>query len=251
MNELRDRSFKDFDVPVAHLSRHADYVPPKARDEVEIARRRALPEGTLLAEYQAQGTDITARMLVFLADHDESQFAPNLLAGSAINTFWYIRGKHAKKVMRRRLKMPVHAERKGLVTRDTLMADAQEGFTEAAFLADMVRLSIERRSSAIMSFKKKFALKIGNSALILACVPEAGLIGTSLDPVEAQAHTRHAAMVAFQASRSLEEEIGANPTMAQLADPDSPLSVYIRRKGTNATVEALEFATSSEMSAQS
>ena len=43
-------------------------------------------------------------------------------------------------------------------------------------------------------------------------------------------------------SRTLYKQVGSNPTLAQLSDNDSPLSVYWRRNAPDTAYEALEQA---------
>lgn len=245
MEKLRDNTFKHFDLPVNHLTRHGHYVPPKARDEAEIERRRQLPAGTLLAEQQAKGVEVATKLLEFMSDKEDSDFAPKLMAAAGINTAWHNHAQGSNDVMRRRLWLPVHERSKVPVNRESLYKDSVKGFDEASLIASLLAQSIERRSIAKYGFKKKLGIALGNASLVLACVPMSHLIERSLDPYEQQYHTRHAGLAALDDARNLEEQVGANPTMAQLADHDSPMSVYIRRNGTNLTVEALDFATSS------
>jgi hypothetical protein len=250
MKNLYDTSFKHFDLPVSHLGRHGHYVPPKARDEAEISRRRALPSGALLAEQQARGTEVAVRALGFVALRDDSNFMPDLLAAAGLNTAWHDHAQSADDVMRRRLYLPVHARNEGPVDRYSLLDGAIEGFRDSVDLADKVTRSITELTQPDPDAKKNYARRIGNSSLVLACVADVEKITGATDDWWQQKYTRDAATRALNQARGLEEHIGANPTLAQLADNDSPLSVYIRRNGTNASVEALEFATSNEKSAQ-
>jgi len=248
MEKLQDTSFKHFDLPVNHLSRHGHYVPPKARDEAEIARRRTLQAGTLLSEQQERGTNIAARALHYLTRHEDSDFMPKLLAAAGLNTAWHNHAQKAPDVMRRRLWLPVHSRLNRPVQRESLLTDSACGFDDAAMIAGVLRAHIAEKSYEVPDLRKKYARRLGNSAIILACVPAADLIDTQPSEYGQQYFTRRAALTALQEARNLEEFVGANPTLAQLADHDSPLSVYIRREGTNTSVEALEFATSSEVS---
>lgn len=245
METLRDKSFKHFDLPVNHLTRHGHYTPPKARDEAEIERRRQRPPGALIAEQQEKGTAVAAKLLDFMKDKEDSDFVPKLIAAAGINTAWHNHAQGAEDVMRRRLWLPVHANRRAEITAPVLYEEASAGFDEAALLATYLRKSIEARNSAIWSFRKKYGRRLGNASLVLACVPKAEVIAEGWNEVEQQYHTRQAGLVVLEASRNLEEHVGTNPTLAQLADNDSPMSVYIRRHGTNLSVEGLEFATSS------
>jgi len=249
MERLRDTPFKHFDLPVNHLGRHGHYIPPKARNEAEIERRKALRSGTLLAEQQQKGTAVAAKLIDFMKDKDDSDFAPNLIAAAAFNTAWHNHAQGALDVMRRRLWLPVHSRSEADVTRESLMEAGAHGLTEAVVLAGLLARCHESRSAATPTFRKKYGRATGNSALVLAGVSRVEQIAETNDPEIQQYQTRKAAMAMATASRDLEERVGANPTFAQLADRDSPLAVYVRRQGTNTSLEALEYATAEVLEA--
>ena len=241
-----NKAFRHFDLPVDHLSREVHYVPPKARDAEEIERRQSLPSGVLLAKMQERGTAVAAKLIDFINDQeDESDFAPNTIAAAGLNTAWYNHAQGAQDVMRRRLWLPVHyrvPDEEDPISREELLYTGSEQLQEGRVLAGFLMESVKARNSAIWSFKKKYARKVGNASLVLASVQVVDNVRGSMDQYEQQWHARRGAMQALNASRNLYVATGANPTLAQLADKDSPLSVHIRREGSNLSVDGLESA---------
>lgn len=241
---MSTRIYKHFDLPVKHLDGDFDYVPPKARDQAEIVRRRQLAPGTLLVEQQALGTEIAGRVVDYCIEHDDGEFSARLLAATAMNTAWYNFARDAQNVMRRRLYLPVHGKVEP-ITRESLLTRASERFTLSAQMAERVRRSVEGRHCTTTRYRKELGVRLGDTALVLAAVDNAPEIEMARgESGLAQRITRQACLRALEQSRGLHAEISANPTLAQLADADSPLSVYWRRHGTNQAVDALEAATS-------
>ena len=77
----------------------------------------------------------------------------------------------------------------------------------------------------------------------MASVPYAAVLGRLDDDPESQQYlARRGAMELLEESRTLHNHVDSNPTLAQLADNDSPLSVYWRRNADDMAYEALEQA---------
>ncbi|MCA9349089.1 hypothetical protein KC878_03010 [Candidatus Saccharibacteria bacterium] len=236
--------FKHFDLPVKHLDEGYDYVPPKARDLAEIERRRALPAGSVLAEAQLRGIETAARVIDYCAEHDDGEFSARVLAATAMNTAWYNLARDAERVMRRRLYLPIHG-RTEPITRVTLLTRSSERMQFAREMAARHKISVEGKHCTALKHQRELGLRLGNTSLFLAAVEMAPEIEMARgETALAQRITRSAALEALEQSRNLYAEIGANPTLAQLADVDSPLSVYWRRNGSNEAVNALENAIS-------
>ena len=245
--------FKDFDLPVRHRPKGADYVPPKARDEEEIARRRIRPAGTLMADEQCDGIAITADILGGLEDPDDLAFASRLLGASALNTSWYLFARNAP-VMRRRLKLPVLTVPADDVRPDTL---------ELIQARDLRLEDVSGRSrtyASIVAFnfgehlqenhRINLGRNIGNSALSIATV-DLGDIFTfgSTDDFEVQDAVRRRALRTLTDARELGSELHTIPSLAQLPNPDSDLSVFWRRNAPNGALTAYEEAYESRAAA--
>lgn len=238
-------AFKHFDLPVKHLDTDFDYVPPKARNQEEIERRRSLPPGTVLAEAQTRGVEIACRVIDYCVEHDDGEYSARLLAATAMNTAWYNFARDARTVMRRRLYLPIHGKTDP-ITRESLLTRASKHMHESAEQAHRVQRSIEGRHCTTTRFKKDLGIKLGDTSLVLASVERATEIEMARgESALAQRITREACLEALEQSRILYSDMHSNPTLAQLADSDSPLSVHWRRTAPNEALDALEFATNS------
>ncbi len=234
------KPFKHFDLPTKHLSeRH--YVPPKARTADEIDRRRSLPRGTVLLEQQQHGLAMAGTMLERVEEPQDVDFATRVLAMCAVNTGWYSFARGAQ-VMRRRLLLPELAGEDGdwRENRQGLLVRLEHDLADTALLATYVlRAKIDKLDVAFRT--KLFGRRVGNLSLALACVPKADA-AKFLTAFDAQALARNEALAIIEGARVLGEEIGVNPSIAQLPDPDSPLSVYWRRRAPNGAYDAYEEA---------
>lgn len=238
--------FKDFDLTVKHVDgRH--YVPPKARRPEEIERRRRLPRGSLLAEQQRKGIVIGAAILHRVQEPEDITFTRRVLAAGGLNTAWYSFAQDAPDVMRRRLKLPPVAVENDPWRADsaTLLESARLRYDDAVLLADRVVAATELRARRLHQHKKVLGRHLGETSLILACVDmDANAIyGTAFD---VQHVVRQRSLAALEDARNLAGEVGAHPTLAQLADPDSDLSVYWRRNAPIGAYDAYEAAISEQ-----
>jgi hypothetical protein len=237
------KTFRDFDLPVKHLEGDGEhYVPPKARDCEEIERRKQLVPGVLMAELQLKGIKIARNILEIVQQQDDGIFVVRTLGAAALNTSWYNYAMGAQDVMRRRLNLPSIDEFGEDVTKSKIITDAVEQMGVAEDEADiMVQEGHEKRR--LYDIRKKVIGKsLGNSALTLASVPYADILSKSYDPKFRQYVARQGALEILEESRMLHITVGSNPTLAQLADNDSPLSVYWRRNADDAAFDALEQA---------
>lgn len=236
--------YKDFDLPNKHLNGETDYIPPKARDEDEIDRRRSNPNGTLLLEYQDKGIVIARAILNNLRSGTENDidFSSNILAASGLNTAWYSYGRNAP-VQRRRLKLEV------LATDDVeqrpssymLLCNAIDDLGNASKDSELlIGQHITRNPEAIRQ-QTLLGRIVGHAALTLSCVPIGDRIGyedTYLTDFDLQDLARKRGLSSLETARELAVKIGSAPSFAQLTDPDSDLSVYWRRQAPNGALEA-------------
>lgn len=236
------RPYRHFDLPTQHLTGDVHYVPPKARSEEEIERRHSLPRGSVLAEYQFRGALIASEVLHCVEDEPDITFATNVFATSALNSTWYGYARGGD-VMRKQLELPTIA----LETDNTLL--------HTLSIFDNARLTLDEAVAATSALLRAFetgagkrarhihtAGKIlGKASLALACVP-GGENVRGFTPFMAQAWARQRGLHTLQQSRAMAAEIGTAPSLAQLADPNSDLSVYIRRSAPNGVEEAFEEA---------
>lgn len=236
---------RDFDLPVRHLGSDRHFVPPKARRSDEIDRRHGLPSGTVLAEYQKRGLELTAAILNKIEEPQDLVFTARLLAASGINTAWYSFARGASDVMRRRLKLPPIAVEDDNWRPDTatLLQSARLRFQDAVHLAGKVVTATERGVPSPWLERRQTQLgrHVGTSSLVLACAPLGDRLDDKTD-FQVQLMARWQSLRALHDSRVLEAPLGSYPSLAQLAEPDSDLSVYLRRNAPDGALEAYEQA---------
>jgi hypothetical protein len=238
--------FKDFDLPTMHLPDGEHYVPRKARSQAEIERRRALPAGSLMADLQYRGTKMAQTILEHVQEPDDISFSARLLAVSGINSAWYSFAQNAE-VMRRRLKLPLLIHPNILLRPNSgdVMHGAQQGFAGATLDAKRLSIAVENETMRVGLRKRQLGKSLGNSSLKLACVSLGDQVvadSTHLTDASVQILVRQRCLDTLKDSRTLGEEIGTCPSIAQLADPDSDLSVHWRRNAPPGAYEAYEQA---------
>lgn len=231
--------FKHGDLPTKHLFGERDYIPPKARDEEEIARRRELKRGVLIAEQQQQGTKVACFILDHLEQPEDIAFGSRILAASGFNTAYY---SHARgtSYMRRVLHLPRPTRNPNrTVTTGSMLQDAQFNFCEAYYAAEKLTDAAAKTSLEHANAKVPFGRLVGNASIKLACVTLGDRIG-QYDEAAAQRMVRQRYLDTVQDSRDLGADVGSAPSLAQLANPDSDLSVFWRREAPNGALQAYE-----------
>jgi hypothetical protein len=240
MNKLR----VDFDLPTNHLKGLRGYVPPKARSSTEIERRHELPNGTLILEQQHLGSKIGGHLLSMAQDPDDIKFVTKILTAAGLNTAWYSFGQ-TDMVMRRRLKLPNLSEgfSENPYAQNELMLRGSYHLSEMGGLAWNLMASHIDSSSRQNKLRTSLGRAAGNAALHINCIGLAGqLEGAS--PYMAQELARTSCLGALERARSLQSELSYPASLSQLPDPDSDLSVHIRRSAPNNIYEAYDEAIS-------
>lgn len=239
--------YKDFDLPTKHLREGKHFVPAKARDEAEIARRRSLAPGTLLAEYQERGVAVAATIIKLITKPGDIAFSAQVLSAAGLNTAWYSFARGAEsEVMRRRLKLPFLAAHQPLTheppvrpSTDDLLQEAAFGFGEARATGMELIDSLDHLPLRTERLRKTFGRRVGRASLTLACVELGDVLQDSpVGGVDTQNLVRGRCLQALENARTLGHEVGVPPSIAQLADPDSHLSVYWRREAPNEAANA-------------
>lgn len=231
---------KHFDLPKQHLiGEH--YVPARARHGDEIDRRRALRPGTLLLEQQCDGLAIAQHMIERAEDRPDIEYLSAMLAACAFNSSWYTYARQAP-VMRRRLEMP------------QIVSSAYDVRTTTSGMLDRVRSHMAVTTETADAFRMAYAdgrntlrqstvlgRQMGDVALGLATIPiTAATYG--LNPVDTQLAVRERGLETLDNARRLVSVIGVNASIAQLSDPDAPLSVDVRRTAPNGVHDSFEEA---------
>lgn len=243
--------YKDFDLPNKHLTNEADFIPPRTRDEEEEARRRANPSGTVILEFQDKGLEIARAVLGGLKNSSEEdiKFASETFAATGLNTAWYSFARNAR-VQRRRLKLEVLATDDPEQRPSTFMllnnaiSDLEDAEAQSKLLVAQYIIGSPE------SFRQRTILgrTVGHAALTLSCVPLGDRIGYDdyqMTDFDLQDLARRRGLYSLEDGRRLASKIGSAPSLAQLAYPDSDLSVYWRRHAPNGALEAYEEAIAS------
>jgi hypothetical protein len=234
--------FRHFDMPVVHLDSSHHHQPLKAKRTDEIARRRAMNTGTLLAEKQERGILIAAEIARLTSRHEGDKFVAPLMAASVYNTAWYAYAQGAEGIMRRRIMLPQNDLRLSPITYFDFMNESAEELVLAGEAAHAI-VTARRYGNDLRDTPKVLGTWLGFTAIKLANVGSVELLEKTDDPIDRQIITRQNGLYIAELSRELYRDIGSHPSLAQLADQDSDLSVYWRRNGSSEAVEALAQAT--------
>jgi hypothetical protein len=243
---MNRRVYRDFDLPTKHLTGEDHFLPPRARDEAEIERRRALPPGTVLLEHQHAGIKVAESILGQLVEPNDIAFSAEVLAASGLNTAWYLSGRRAP-VQRRRLKLEVLAteDPEQRPTTYMLIQNAQSDFRLANVHSQKLMELHLNAVPAAEQQRKVLGRTIGHGALTLSCASLGDQIGydeLQLTDFELQDLARRRGLNALEQARALADQIGTPPSLAQLGNVDSDLSVYWRRQAPNGALAAYEQA---------
>lgn len=229
--------YKDFDLPSTMQFKGEPYIPPKTRHADEAERRRRLPSGTILAEAQRDGVAIAAEILTEIEEPESLGFASRLLGASALNTSWYLFAEGAP-VMRRRLKLPLLAAPEGIIRPDTisLVQARNRRLAEVRHRADtyaqMVGFALAEAAQSDSA--TELGRLVGNTALSIATVDLGDLFTFGQgDDFTVQEAVRRRSLQTLRDARVLGLDLHTVPSLAQLADPDSDLSVFWRRNAPN------------------
>lgn len=222
--------YTQFDLPTRHLGGDNHYVPPRARDSSEIDRRRSLPSGTILLEQQHRGLLITQDVLQNVQDAEDTTYAAQFIAACGLNSAWYQYARGST-YMRRHIALPYLVRPK-----DHPRPSCDEVLD--ASRKKIVRVAEAAGALATLHAEQKFgqsdrAISLGRSmahaTLEAACAPLADALYSRKD-FALQAAVRTHCLNILDNARTLGLELGTPPSFAQLADPDSDLSVHIRRE---------------------
>lgn len=246
--------YRHFDVSVKHQSERAKhYVPPKTRDEAERARRHELAKGTIILEHQQIGLGIASLALKFAKRPDDIDFTTRVLAAGGFNLSWYAFARGAelapqadKSRQRRRLELPdltIGAPENRLASEDLryeaawLFEEAMRKTAEAIDALPNQPKKFHRLSMSIGRLSGKASLMAGTARLGDEIINLGGLTDA-----DTQNRVRQGSLIVVDNSRIMGEDIGVVPSLAQLADPYSNVSVFWHRNAPNGAMNALEQA---------
>jgi hypothetical protein len=220
---------KQGDLPVAHLGKEGHYVPPKSQDEAIIALRRSRP-GTLRLLASSVGANVAAELVYASSDDlEQALFVSDVMSQAIINTVWY---QFAQGEKQNRRNLPYFPLYEKLEPANGLMNGAAENLQDASIgirkLAGVSAVNIIRKAN----LRRSSSLVLRDSAMALVAVPFADRLQYNPDmysELEVGMLMQEATNTMLTSARTLHEQIGAHPSLAQLADSESHLSVYLRR----------------------
>ncbi len=234
--------YSQLNLPKYHLPAEGpNYKPYNSRDYEEVGRRNSLRPGSLILEQQYFGTGIASSMIseIGRSDIDDGGFTTRMLAVAGINSSWYSFARDSN-VMSRRLALPKIAEESDDIdyreTRESLIQKCNQGMFASAVMAgylyDMYEHGIKVGERAR---EVSLGRNLGNTSLSLACLD---VVDTTKHRsiFDAQDFAREHSLKSIESSKSLAEQIGSYPSMAQFAEADSELMVYWRRFAPNEAV---------------
>jgi hypothetical protein len=227
--EAQPRPFRDFDMPVEHLNALLHDVLPKSQDPERIAYLKTMPRGTANAEAQFFGHGVAYGVLNTVTEPTDIGYAVDILAPAAFNTAWYSGAQATTDVQRRRLKLPRFDMPEGIATPQTFWDSGRQNFGGALKLANTLVRETHERNPQINKRRQMYMRQLGNAALELTGSQLSSGILAEATAYDAQLWARMQSLRLLDTARNLGEIIGRHPSLKQLADPDSYLSVHIRR----------------------
>ena len=251
MNTLRkspEQGYRDFDLPVAHLSSNRDYIPPKTHDVAEQARRRDLNPGTLRYEMQKRGLVVARTILQELSEEEARMYASDMLAKAALNSAWYSYAQRRTDVMRRRLKLPIMLHDRNrdasLLYEDTLamLARSVDYAGQLVVAHEYMPERVDVRQHDVGRIMGNVGLRLGvYSPVVRGAFPPVKRNDEDLplNDWDMQETVRNIAMQTLTDARMLAGQMQVHPSVAQLADPYSPLSVHWYRNAPGSAQTAI------------
>ena len=230
-----NRPRRNFDLPAKHINDTdgANYVPPRARNPEEIARRQQLRSGSLIREFQASGTKVAEATFNHpVTEPEDTAYIRKHLAIPLLNSAWYNFADSAKTpdiFMRRELKLPVLADDNAewRATKEGMVVRVRQGLAETARLASILSIQYQKGVETIRT-EKKLGRTMGNTALTLISLQHANA-PLGMSEVDIQDIVMLDASELLQNAQTSYEGTGVHASVAQLADSDSPLSLDWRR----------------------
>ncbi len=231
-----NKSRRNFDLPTKHINETdgSNYVPPRTRDPKEIARRQRLRPGSLIREFQASGANVAEKIFHYPVEEPEDiTYIRRRLAVPLLNSAWYTFADSAKTpdiFMRRELKLPVLADDSAewRASKATMLNNVRRGLAETAKLTSQLVIQYEKSHElARVRTEKKLGRTMGNTALTLISMQHANA-PLGMSEHEIQDIVLLDASDLLEQSRTSHEPTGVHESIAQFADPESPLARHWR-----------------------
>ncbi|MDB5176497.1 MAG: hypothetical protein JWN75_165 [Candidatus Saccharibacteria bacterium] len=222
---------RNFDLPAKHINETdgSNYVPPRARDSEEITRRQGLRPGSVIREYQASGANVAEAIFNYPVNEKEDiDYIRRKLAIPLLNSAWYSFADSAKTpdiFMRRELKLPVLADDKEewRATKEGLIVRVRQGLAETARLSSILSIQYQKGHETVRT-EKKLGRTMGNAALTLISLQHANA-PLGMSEADIQNVVMLDALELLEDAKTSHEDTGVHASIAQFADPKSPLSI--------------------------
>lgn len=227
---MTTRPRRNFDLPAKHINDTdgSNYVPPRARDPEEIARRQQLPPGSLIREFQASGIKVAGAIFNHpVTEPEDVNYIHRRLAIPLLNSAWYSFADSAKTpdiFMRRELKLPILADDQAewRAAKEGMLARIRQSLTETARLASSLSIQ-HQKGLETTRIEKKLGRTMGNTALALISLQHANA-PMGMSEVDIQDIVMLDASELLQDAQTSHEGTGIHASIAQLADSESPLA---------------------------
>ncbi|MBC7512244.1 hypothetical protein H7142_01110 [Candidatus Saccharibacteria bacterium] len=217
--------------PVVQTPADTDYVPLPTRDAAMIAMFEGRPRGIRIAWQQKVGSEAAARAFGTIKDIGSEQDireAADFFATTAIGTAHHaFLQREGDDVMYHRAKLPkmVNAEADYYTSQEELIEEAASGLRYAADLADAIETGV-LEGSPVHRMNERLGRSLARTGLTLAVISQ-NVSSERDDMVGMQYLAWQAGQGAYTRTVELSGRIGARPTIAQLADEQSPLRRYM------------------------
>lgn len=229
-------------IPRQHLTGERDYVPFKARTPGEKARRHGRLPGHVLAEQEMRGLAALDTLLERAPDDASRRYLAHFGAIALVNTDWNLRIRNGSTMYK-----PVDLAMLAIGEDDQRPTAAGVYEHAAVMLGGVLRMSAgrviayEKQWRNISHHKLALGRHAGNLAQMLAAVEVADEV-RELSPHQTQVYVRERSLDVSHAARTAGEDIGADPTIAQLVDPYSPLVGFIHRTAPDGVIDVMQTA---------
>lgn len=205
------------------------YIPRRSHGPVEIERRRAQGgKGVLILEQQQRGIEVASNWLSSIEDPNQRARLAKIMGGAMLFSAGYVFDGDSRLRMRHITKLPLVAEHDGW--RETTEGYDAKSYAslETAALATEELLVARRNEFVLPRHFMDAARAVGNAGLRLALLSPRSCSENDR-PKDLQLMVLESARDMHNAAIELGEKLGTPPSIAQLADRLSPLSVELQR----------------------
>jgi hypothetical protein len=232
---------KQLDLPTEHLTGMGEhYVPPKTRDSTERDRRHALPSGTLLLEQQHVGAGVMLEAMQGIKTPSGRDYAVDMFAPSLMNSAWYQYGRDFEG-MRRQIELEAMVDDEGnFLSQDQRVEKLLQRLTALYEMTARTVVDHTERKGQIVRHRKLGRL-MGDTATTMLSIGM-GEVSPTVELAHVRLEVRDRSQRAIRMGRTAELTLGAYPSVAQFANPDSDALVAWRRNATDDAYLAMEAA---------